>query len=80
MQEDKGGRTIVGKLALGIEYVGSIVLFYWLYMCRDGGQSAVVIVPTVRPSVRFYKIKIFFFLKFSKDFFSQICFENFQLT
>ena len=36
MQRDKGGRTIVGKLAQAGEYVGSIVLFYWLHMDKDG--------------------------------------------
>ena len=46
MQRDKGGRTIVGKLAQAGEYVGSIVLFYWLHI-ETGGQPGIVIVPTV---------------------------------
>ena len=36
---DKGGRTIVGKLALAIEYVGCIVLFYWLHTQTRGVSS-----------------------------------------
>ena len=36
MQRDKGGRTIAGKLAQAGEYVGRIVLFYWLHMDKDG--------------------------------------------
>ena len=48
MQRDKGGRTIVGKLAQAGEYVGCIVLFYWLHMDKDGegggdGQTDVLI-------------------------------------
>ena len=38
MQRDKGGRTIAGKLAQAGEYVGRIVLFYWLHRGRGGGS------------------------------------------
>ena len=51
MQRDKGGRTIVGKLAQAGEYVGCIVLFYWLHMDTEGGKGGGTVV--VRQMLRF---------------------------